>query len=160
MGLDMYLDVVKEEYVSKYRKKETLVREYPNEMKKFFGDVPETITRKTYYNVGYWRKANAIHNWFVQNCGGGVDECQPISVSLEKLEELKNICEMILEDKEQAPRLLPTQNGFFFGSTEFDEYYYQDIEDTIKMITPVIDFLKDDEIKEQWCWEVIYQASW
>ena len=26
--------------------------------------------------VAYWRKANAIHSWFVENCQDGVDECQ------------------------------------------------------------------------------------
>ena len=30
--------------------------------------------------VGYWRKVNAIHNWFIENLTDGEDNCQPIYV--------------------------------------------------------------------------------
>ena len=32
------------------------------------------------YNIAYWRKANAIHGWFVAECADGVDESQQIPV--------------------------------------------------------------------------------
>lgn len=43
-------------------------------------------------NVAYWRKANEIHNWFVQNCGDGIDECQNIHLNRNQLESLLAIC--------------------------------------------------------------------
>ena len=38
--------------------------------------------------IGYWRKANAVHSWFVENCQDGIDECQLSEVSREDLEDL------------------------------------------------------------------------
>jgi hypothetical protein len=40
-----------------------------------------------------------------------------------------------------AKKLLPTASGFFFGSTEYNEYYIDDLKHTIKMIEP---YLNDD----------------
>jgi hypothetical protein len=39
-----------------------------------------------------------------------------------------------IADPSEAIELLPTQSGFFFGSTDYDEGYYQDIEDTVKIL--------------------------
>ena len=41
--------------------------------------------------VAYWRKANAIHGWFVDNIQDGVDDQNEYYVSKEKLEELKKL---------------------------------------------------------------------
>ena len=94
--------------------------------------------------VGYWRKANHIHQWFVDNCQNGVDECQEAYVDLEKMKELLQICLAIKNEckvvKEQmtkpefAEELLPTQSGFFFGGTEYDKWYMNDITNTIKIL--------------------------
>ena len=114
----------------------------------------------------YWRKANAIHSWFLENCAAKdpfdnpIDDCRPIEIPLEKLEELLDICKEVLEDHSLAKKLLPTLDGFFFGSTEYGEWYFRAIEETINIIEPVIDFMKHmSEIKD--CtWDVIYEASW
>jgi hypothetical protein len=107
-------------------------------------EVSEVIKR-----VGYWRKANHIHNWFVTNVQGGTDECQESEVSFEQLMELKKACEGVLNDHSKAEELLPTSSGFFFGTTEYDEYYFKDLEDTVEILSK----LEDDG-------EYIYQASW
>lgn len=107
--------------------------------------------------VGYWRKSNHIHKWFVDKCQDGVDECQETEVSKEKLEELLVTCIDVLKNKDNihlAKTELPTQNGFFFGGTEYDEGYYFDIEDTIKILENVIE--KTDFETEI----IIYQSSW
>lgn len=164
MGLDMYLEIRREEYVSHYTKSRTLKREYPKFLQDNFPNLPpiQSVSRKTYFEVGYWRKANAIHNWFVENCGGGEDTCQQMYVSLEKLEELLDICKQVSKDHGLAQVLLPTQDGFFFGSTEYDDWYFDKIEDTIKIVEPVIEFLKNikDKCKSNDWWDVVYQASW
>jgi hypothetical protein len=46
--------------------------------------------------AGYWRKANAIHRWFVENVQNGIDECQESWVSRDKLEELLKVCKAVL----------------------------------------------------------------
>ena len=169
MGLDMYLYIRKTEYCSKYYKDEgfDLKLELPKDVSRFFPNLTNlTISRTTDYSVGYWRKANAIHSWFLENCAAKdpfdnpIDDCRPIEIPLEKLEELLNTCKEVLEDHSLATRLLPTEDGFFFGSTEYDKYYFDNIEMTINIIEPVIDFMKHmSEIKD-YTWDVIYEASW
>lgn len=84
--------------------------------------------------IGYWRKANAIHRWFVENCQDGEDNCATYTVVHEELKELKRVCEKVLQRPQEAEDLLPTQSGFFFGPTEYDEWYIQDLKDTIEII--------------------------
>ena len=76
----------------------------------------------------YWRKANAIHAWFVDNVQDGEDECNEYYVSYEKLKELRDLCLKVI--KEKKPELLAPRSGFFFGSTEPDEYYYNELQRT------------------------------
>lgn len=61
--------------------------------------------------VGYWRKANHIHNWFIQ-LNDGEDDCNPISVEREDLIKLMALCKEVKETKNVD--LLPTTSGFFF----------------------------------------------
>jgi len=110
-------------------------------------DVPHKTTTTVDFQVGYWRKANAIHNWFVENVQDGVDECQEVHVPWEKLQELKALCRRVLDTKN--PIGLEPTPGFFFGSTEVDEYYFQDIDDTLD----ILDKLDEEET-------YYYQASW
>ncbi len=89
--------------------------------------------------VGYWRKANAIHRWFVENVQGGVDNCATYSVSIDELKTLKSICEEVLNKPELADKKLPTKDGFFFGQTEYDEFYFNDIQETIDIVNKCLD---------------------
>lgn len=167
MGLDMYLD--RESYVQNWdhqspEERHTVTVEGP-----MGALIDPTKVANVTERVGYWRKANAIHNWFVQNVGGGVDECQRMYVSLEQLYDLLFACEGVLmahehggDWEEVARETLPPASGFFFGSTELDEWYLNDLRDTVKIIREVTEpqyldtyqgtpFLKQD---------IYYQASW
>ena len=104
--------------------------------------------------VGYWRKSNQIHNWFVENIQNGVDECEPHEVSKEQFEDLLKICKSVLNEPNLASELLPTCSGFFFGSVNYDEDYYHDIEETVKIIENVLE--KTDFEKEM----IAYYSSW
>ena len=86
------------------------------------------------FPMGYWRKSNQIHNWFVETIGNGIDECQKMFVGRKNLEELKDLCLQVLRDKSLAEELLPTGAGFFFGSTNYDEWYFKDLEHTLEVI--------------------------
>ena len=109
--------------------------------------------------VGYWRKANQIHNWFVENVQDGIDNCQLSYVPIEQLEQLLELCKQVKENPKDAEGLLPTQGGFFFGSTEYDEFYLNDIEDTIKILERVISEAKENEKKKIYS-DYYYQSSW
>lgn len=93
--------------------------------------------KTTGQEVGYWRKANQIHNWFVNNIQNGEDECGEYDVPYEKLLELRGLCYDVLKTKN--PSLLPPTSGFFFGSTEINDHYYDDLRDTIKIIEALND---------------------
>jgi len=161
MGLDMYLDARK--FISKKSFGEEATNpEYDSILEKS----PKGLTdhdgfgyAKVTLNVGYWRKANAIHGWFVNNCADGEDECQEIHVSMQKLSLLRNACKQVLDappekrsDVAVEVDLVPIE-GFFFGTTEMDEWYIADLEHTVEMI----DNLDSVDYSE---WDFSYQASW
>ena len=104
--------------------------------------------------VGYWRKENAIHKWFVDNCQGGEDDCRETYVGREKLAELRDLCEKVLKDNSLADEELPTCEGFFFGSTDYDEWYFAGLRDTVEIVNSVL----NDKGYENW--EFYYQSSW
>ena len=91
----------------------------------------------------YWRKANAIHSFFVGE--KDYESCDVIEVSKEMLIELLNKCEEVIKNKDKAEDILPSCAGFFFGSTLYEDYYFQDLQDTIDKITPII---SDEDIKD------------
>lgn len=135
--------------------------------------------------IAYWRKANHIHKWFVDNVQNGIDQCQKSPATREQLQKLLQVCEevsksiqlidgyvyngmhlgpdtggqlvtdyiegQVIAEPEIAEKLLPTQEGFFFGSVAYDQWYYEDVENTIKMIK---DALNSD------FQEFVYQSSW
>jgi len=146
--------------------------------------------------VGYWRKANAIHGWFVRELADGVDECQRISVGRGDLIRLRDDCVNALAKRNEAVEstttnvinltdsgdsdsvidsitksiyeenvkssktiartadpLEPTE-GFFFGGTDKDDWYYSQLEYTVEMINAM---LANDSDME---YEYYYRASW
>lgn len=158
MGLDMYLSAKK--YVPQV--------DYANEGKPnpVFDEIIKQMNAENFVggfvpnvqvevSVAYWRKANQIHNWFVQNCADGEDNCQPVFVNREELENLLKTCKEVYASKteEKAEELLAPTLGFFFGSYEVDEWYWQQIEETINTLEKVLENVPQD-------WDFEYQASW
>lgn len=62
------------------------------------------------YRVGYWRKANHIHKWFVDNVQNGEDDCGTYDVSLEKLKKLTFACRETLHRFEKAKKVVRERN--------------------------------------------------
>ena len=105
--------------------------------------------------VGYWRKANAIHKWFVDNIQDGEDDCRyHREVTKEDLEELRDICHEVLCNPDVAEERLPTQDGFFFGGTDYDEWYIDNLKTTIEIVDKVL--ATTDFDKEM----IYYRSSW
>ena len=103
--------------------------------------------------VAYWRKANSVHKWFC-DLDGGRDECQDISVSPEQLRELRDLCAAVIEQPAMAANVLPTQPGFFFGSYDYDEWYMEDMKNTVAQLDKVL-----ADADGVWT-SFIYRASW
>jgi hypothetical protein len=133
MGLDMYLE--KRTYVRQWEH-QTPEEQYNVEVTKGGESVKIDPKRVTYIieEIGYWRKQSQIHQWFVENVQDGVDNCGEYCVSKGQLEDLLEICKKILNDNSLADELLPTASGFFFGGTEYDEWYFDGIQNTIEIL--------------------------
>lgn len=110
--------------------------------------------------IGYWRKVNQVHGWFVKKCANGEDNCEPMWVDPGLLRELRVTCEFLLENKsapdiiERIEQELPLADGFFFGSREIDEWYWAGLEETIPILAKAITLAEEHEC------EIYYRASW
>jgi ABC-type Zn uptake system ZnuABC Zn-binding protein ZnuA len=111
-------------------------------------------------DCGDWRKANQIHAWFVENVQEGKDDCREYYVSEEKLKELLDLCLQIKGNPTLAPELLPTQGGFFFGDTDYDEWYWYDIDNTISIIENVLNDTVEIDGKKYLRGDINYSSSW
>lgn len=182
MGLDMYLSrrcyVKNWDHLKPEDRHEIIIKRGG----KIRDDIVPTRISYIEEEVAYWRKANAIHGWFVEQVQEGVDDCGQYTVTIEQLKELIDACQQVLDtvktvegdvitqtiitagqveqltkkgeviiNPEIAENILPSKSGFFFGNTSYNEYYLQDLQDTVRMLTPL---LKDTEGK------YIYHASW
>jgi hypothetical protein len=189
MGLDMYLyrtKKVKGLTADDYGKIDNTISGVPKDAfksirasikgrtKQSYSQLDEVVKERGVYSkwlsifedIGYWRKANAIHNFLVQQCQGGVDECQLSIVRKTHLTDLLKRCKKamsvkdiymndgILEDGKGIEEYLPTTSGFFFGGTEFNEWFFNDVEETIELVEKV---LKETDFKTQL---ICYRASW
>ena len=148
MGLDMYFKA--ERYVYSYEKDVTLSEYVANN----FPECEGLRTTGVVVMVHQWRKANAIHKWFVDNVQDGEDDCGKYSVSMEHIKKLWATCVAVLEEKTLAVELLPTENGFFFGSTDYDDWYWEDVSATKAMCERILNNASWNN------WEFTYQASW
>jgi hypothetical protein len=128
--------------------------------------------------VAYWRTFNALHGWFVNHCGNGEDNCQEMHVDSSSLEELlttlKQVQEIlnnsklvtktvndwkggsveveVYECEEQVTELLEPTEGFFFGGTDIDEYYKEQVDETVEVL--------EELLSEDSSGEYYYRASW
>jgi hypothetical protein len=157
MGLDQYL------YASEYLSGGSWAKQ---EEQDAYAKVAEAIGSKDFeydefpsitvsVKVGQWRKANQIHQWFVDNVQEGEDDCKKYYVSREQLQELNDVCMKVWKSKNKriAEELLPTQVGFFYGSYEIDEWYWEQIEDTLIQLGRVLTTVPEG-------WSLAYQSSW
>ena len=97
MGLDMYLK--RRWYVQQWA--------HQNDEDKFqvtvtqggepFIAIDPARVSYVWEQVGYWRKANAIHKWFVDNVQGKTDDCKDYSVSIDQMKQLLTDVNTVLD---------------------------------------------------------------
>lgn len=185
MGLDMTLS--KKTYVKNWehmKPEEKVQVKLSGNEKKIKGINIDKITNIE-EEVMYWRKANQIHNWFINNCADGDGGRTEMYVSQDQIKELYDTCQKVLagsklvkgkikngshtengkwvdnledgeyiEDSSLAEELLPTTRGFFFGSTDYDQYYIEDLKRTVEVLKPIVENMEDDY------GDYYYSASW
>jgi hypothetical protein len=106
----------------------------------------------------YWRKVNALHKFFCDRGtleAGGKENVGRYIISRSDLIDLVFVMKRILVDNsvKLAEETLPTQSGFFFGSTEYDSIYFDDLKQAVSLISAELDAVPDHEV-----W--FYEASW
>ena len=147
MGLDMYLTAKR--YIYDFGDEGKALRDQLEDLK-----VNEMRVKELVYEAGYWRKANHIHKWFVDNVQHEVDDCGEYLVSVKDLEKLLALVNEVLTHSQKAKKLLPTTNGFFFGSDLYDEGYYEDLIQTKAIIENVL------SIPDIRLYDFYYSSSW
>ena len=183
MGLDMYVNIRHKNTQSKLDAYEAWEQKYSYEefqrlteeqKEEYRNSEPEYDDEMYGKELMYWRKANQIHNWFVQNCQNGVDDCERYVITVADLKKLKELCEKILTMTEVKQELrptypngwfsepvhvmqdvrllteegikfasehLPSRSGFFFGSTDYDDWYVLELKNTVEQINDTLDTL-------------------
>lgn len=74
--------------------------------------------------AAYFRKVNSIYAYFADRL-----EDEMCVVNKSDILDIMAKAIKVLEahDEETSKELLPTQGGFFFGSTDYDDWYYHDM---------------------------------
>lgn len=151
MGLDQYL--LKKHYVKNW---DHNPEKYNVEVTKDGKPVETIDTSKVCRieeDVAYWRKFNALHNWFVEKCQDGEDDCGTYYVGRSQLLELLDLLKAVKDTPDKAAELLPSRSGFFFGGTDYDEYYFQEVKETIELLEK--ELAKNDKDASYY-----YTSSW
>jgi hypothetical protein len=161
MGLDMYLRA------RKYTYRRDLMTDTPSEAYKSITSVlPVGLVEEDGFTgaevtatIAYWRKANQIHSWFVRNVQEGRDNCENYPVPVAKLDELLQLVTKVLDNhtKEYAHKYLAPEQGFFFGTYEVDEWYWEQLEYTKKRLTEILK-IHHANLDQNIYYE--YQSSW
>ena len=170
MGLDMYL--TKKTYVKHWNHNK---ENFDITVTKGGSPVSHIQPKRVSYieeEVGYWRKANQIHSWFVENVQKGEDDCGDYWISDEQMQELLDTVRQVLasvelidgvvqngshasketggkwepilekgkivDNSDTAEKLLPATSGFFFGSTDYDEYYIDNLKRTEEILVSAL----------------------
>lgn len=124
------------------------------EQKEYNGTPYVTADRNDSDECGYMRKHNHLVSYF-----GYEDNCSDKPVSREALEAFVLDATKVLEHygkddfSEVAENLVPCEQGFFFGSYDYDEWYKEKLEDDIRIFKEIISGTDwNSDIVVMHCW--------
>ncbi|MEW9572254.1 hypothetical protein ABQJ54_10875 [Rhodanobacter sp. Si-c] len=150
MGLDMYLEA--KLHLPPYDKALDPVRQaigraigYTPPSEKPDNDATLMEITGVTVRVGYWRKFDPLHQWFVSNVQEGHDDCRPAYVSPEVLSELEEQLDQVNDDPESA--------GEHFVSEDDEPMTEGDIDTTLRIV------VQAKQLQERG-WDIYYRASW
>lgn len=174
MGLDMYLEtlpVIKGKTIKQLiaisngltEEKQSIIKKY----EQYIVHQGDTCKWKSLLDrVGYWRKANAIHNWFVNNVQNGKDDCGTYPVHRNRLEELLQLCTKVLKLLDNAQKeTIDVSVGIKYvdGKPEpvFEkhEIYTKDVINKVyKLLPPVTGFFFGSQLIDSYYYDDIYNT--
>ena len=149
MGLDQYMYIAKEELEEDYY--EYLGKEVKDEN----GELQYYDEDEVLQEIAYFRKSNWLHGYMDRLCeskvGHNIGDCEYLIFTQEDLINLLDTCREVVECESVAiaEELLPPQSGFFFGPTDIDEYYFEDVQDAINVLKQ---YEEDDNQYAYYAW--------
>jgi len=150
MGLDMYLEAKR--YLAPYDSQTEPMRRaigaaigYVPPKEKPGEDTSLLEISGVTVRVGYWRKFDDLHQWFVNNTQQGHDDCRPSFVSVDTLTELEEQLEQVSDDPASA-----------------SEYFTADIDETLEEddVDYTLKVLHHAKRLQAQGWDIYYRASW
>ena len=119
----------------------------PTDAKEFLEKLHKDIVFGVYQ--AYFRKVNFIFQFFSDEM---IDEYYAV-VSKSRINDLIKSCDEVLKDNTKAEEILPTTSGFFFGSTDYDKYYFEDVKNCKEQMKKLHSTMSDDDF-------VLWHFSW
>lgn len=110
------------------------------------------IQKEEHIKEYYFRKVNCLHGYFDRKYN--IDNFEYQKIDMEDIKYLNQITEQILKTKDidYAKENLPTYEGFFFGSYDYDEYYFMDIQEVNDVTNEIMNMNIDDYELFYWHW--------
>ena len=91
--------------------------------------------------LAYFRKVNFLFEFF----SGSLNEEEMTAVITRgEMEELIEKCEFVLNNRDKASEILPTCDGFFFGSLDYDDYYFESVAKVLLSFQVILENYSDD----------------
>lgn len=171
MGLDIYIYRAKREGLAK---RQARMKEIENEEDSIYSlereefEKPEIQEKlkalqkeckdvRPYTEIAYFRKVNLLVSYFNYQ-----QNCTYQELSKENVESLVEDCQKVLDLYQQhqgeditdkLEDLLPTTSGFFFGRTDYDKWYFKDVEYVLNEFTKIL-------TTTNWRSEIVYLYCW
>lgn len=163
MGLDIYFVKVNRKAHQEAEVANAPIRKKIDELEQKMDTAEDQAVRQQLFNkqrdlydqivdvrkdVAYFRKVNFLIPFF-----GYEDNCTDLQLLKSSVEDLIEACDKVLADHDCASEILPTEDGFFFGRTEYDDYYFADVRnvrDEFKEILSTVDW--ENEELYMHCW--------
>lgn len=100
------------------------------------------------------RKANHIHKWMCDHTDwdDDRDNGDKLEIPVERIKTLMAFMKAVLLDPDMASTYMPRSSGFFFGSLEYDQWYFDDIKKTLEALEQYLDENPDAETITYWAW--------
>lgn len=91
--------------------------------------------------LAYFRKVNFLYEFF----SGSLNEYDTTTIiTKEEMETLIDNCEFVLNNRDKASEILPTCDGFFFGSLDYDDYYFESVAKVLLSFQVILENYSDD----------------
>ena len=140
------------------------------------------ITERSDATLASFRKVNFIQKFFKDKYK--VPNNEHVDITKEDLQELADLCERVISKfeewdgtkealdsddcveppkhiQEYAAELLPTCEGFFFGSIAYDNRYFNNVKDVLKTVREIIQEVEDTyEVEDADKYQLLYRAWW